>query len=68
MMSSRPNCFTVSSTAAFTSASCPTSALMASTLTSGCFRLMISVVLWAASVFTSTTITIAPSCAKRMLD
>ena len=68
MMSRRPNSFTAVSTAAFTSASCPTSALMACTLAFGCFRLMISAALWAASMFTSTSRTSAPSCANRMLD
>jgi hypothetical protein len=45
MMSNRPNSFKAVSTAALMSASCPTSALMASTLAFGCFRLMISVAL-----------------------
>ena len=68
MTSKRPNSFIAVSTAALISASCPMSAVMGRILASGTFCLIISVALSRAAGLISTRITLAPSCAKRMLD
>lgn len=67
-MSNLPNSFTAASTAAFTSASFPTSALAANAFTFGKRSTIRAIPFSAFCKLMSTRTTFAPSCAKRIDD